>query len=337
MVWYKTCSNRIAPGGMTALEEIFKKGEWFEERQFSVLHKIVLDLLPTSQSLNQELSMSTSAIDLADTGGRTPLSWAAERGDTLAVKTLLRYGASLSSNSLTGMTPLHYAAKAPSSACLNVLLDNGASATAKNRWNQSPLNIACYFQDDSSFIGPLLDHGADINEKDYYDSTPLICATFMNNITTARFLISRGADINCEDRSGRLVNESIRENSHGCISLALDSGADLSIVNQKGETPLHVIARCADLETVLIFEASDLEDLDLDARNNADMTARDIFAQRENVGTDLEKAFQRLIARLEAKSAFVGFFDAVEKLPISEKEVVNVLVNNSGMAKEALV
>ena len=301
---------------------MFKKDKWFEERQFSVLHKIVLDLLPTSKSLNEELSVSTSTIDLADTEGRSPLSWAAERGDALAVKTLLRYGASLSSKSLGGMTPLHYAAKAPSSACLNVLLDNDACATAKNKWNQSPLNIACFFQDDSSFIGPLLDHGADINEKDCHKATPLTSAAFMNNVNTARFLISRGADINCPARSGiTVMNESIENNSHECISLFLDSGADLSIADQAGETPLHVIARCADLETLRIFQAADLEDVDPDARSNADRTARDLFAQRVEVDADLEKAFQRLLARMGSESAFVKFFDAVEKLPISEKMV----------------
>ena len=316
------CSNRIAPGEVAALEEMFKKDKWFEERQFSVLHKIVLDLLPTSRTLNQELSLSTSTVDLADTEGRTPLSWAAERGDVLAVTTLLQYGASHSSKSLSGMTPLHYAAKAPSSACLYVLLDNRACATAKNKWNQSPLNIACFFQDDSSFIEPLLDHGADVNERDHSDYTPLTCATFNNNVNTARLLISRGADINYPARPGLTVmNDSIRNNSHECISLVLHSGADLSLADQAGETPLHVIARCADLETLRIFQAVDLEDVNPDARNNADETARDIFAQRIEVDADVGKAFQRLLARMGSESAFEGFFDAVEKLPISEKIV----------------
>ena len=301
---------------------MFKKDDWFEERQFSVLHKIVLNLLPMSRSLDQELSASTSTIDLGDSEGRTPLSWAAERGNASAVKTLLRNGASLSSKSLTGMTPLHYAAKAPSSTCLSILLDNGACVSAKNRWNQSPLNIACYFQNDSSFVAALLDHGANVNEKDYYKSTALTNATFMNNVSTAKFLISRGADINYQDRSGVTpINDSIENNSHECTSLALDSGTDLSIADQAGETPLHVIARCADLETLRIFHAADLEDVDPEARSNADMTARDLFAQRSNVPAEVEKAFQRLMARLESRSSFVRFFDAVEELPKSQKAV----------------
>lgn len=312
---------------MNALEEMFKKDQWFEGRQFSVVHKIVLDLLPTSRSLEQELSASTSNIDLADSERRTPLSWAAERGNALAVKTLLRYGASLSSKTITSMTPLHYAAKAPDSACLRILLDNGASVTAKNKWNQSPLNIASFFQDDSSFIAPLLDHGADINEKDCYSSTALSCATFMNNINTARYLISRGADINSQDSLGiTVLNESIENNCHDCISLMLDSGADLSIADRSGETALHLIARRADLQTLRIFQGADLEGIVPDARTNAGLTARDVFAQRVDVSADVEKAFQNLMGILDPKSTCVAFFDAVEKLPTVEVTVTEVMV-----------
>ena len=114
--WHEICSNKIEPSEVAALEGMFKKDDWFEERQFSILHKIVLDLLPKSRSLEQELSDSTSTVDLADSEGRTPLSWAAERGNALAVETLLRYGVNPLSRSITGMTPLHYAAKAPDSA-----------------------------------------------------------------------------------------------------------------------------------------------------------------------------------------------------------------------------
>ena len=317
----------MSAGEVAALEELFKKDEWFEERQFSILHKIVLDLLPTSRSLEQELSASTSTVDLADSEGRTPLSWAAERGSSLAVKTLLRYGASFLSKSITGMTPLHYAAKAPDSACLNILLKHGASASAKNKWNQSPLNIACYFQDDSLFIAPFLDHGADINERDCYSSTALSCAAFVNNINTARYLISRGADINSQDRLGiNTLNESIENNSHECISLMLDSGADLSIADQAGETALHLIARCADLQTLRIFQGADLEDMDPDVRNNAGLTARELFAQRVDVSTDVAKAFQHLMGILDPESTCLRFFDAAEKLPIPEKVLAVVEV-----------
>lgn len=307
---------------------MFKKDDWFEERQFSILHRIVLDLLPKSRSLEQELSASTSTIDLADSEGRTPLSWAAEHGNALAVETLLRYGANLSSRSVTGMTPLHYAAKAPDSACLDILLDHGASVGAKNKWNQSPLNIASFFQDDSSFIAPLLDHGADINEKDCYSSTALTCSTFTNNLNTAAYLISRGANINNPDHMGiSVLNESIENNSHECISLLLNnSDTDLSIADQAGETALHILARCADLQTLHIFQGVDhSEDLDPDARNDAGLTAAELFAQRVDVvGADIEMAFRQLMGMMHPKEGSgLRFFDAVEKMPLPVGKAVD--------------
>ena len=334
IAWNKICSNKIEPTEAIALEEIFKKDDWLEERNFSILHKIVLDLLPKFRSLEQELSASTSTIDLADSDGRTPLSWAAERGNASAVETLLRYGANLSSRSVTSMTPLHYAAKAPDSACLKILINNGASAAAKNKWNQSPLNIASFFQDDSSFIDPLLDHGADINEQDCYKATALICSTFMNNLDTAAYLISRGADINSQDRMGlNASNESIGNNSHECTSLLLESGVDLSIADQAGDTALHFVARYADLQTLRIFLGAELEGLDPDARNDAGLTARELFAQRADVSADVEKAFLHLMGLLDAKGTCSRFFDAAEKLPLPEKATDTVHVTVEVMAQ----
>ena len=67
---------------------MFDKDDWFEARQFTTLHKIVLNQAPTPRDLAQELSNSTQMIDIADSEGRTPLSWAAEAGNAQAVETL---------------------------------------------------------------------------------------------------------------------------------------------------------------------------------------------------------------------------------------------------------
>ena len=199
---------------------MFKKDEWFEERQFTILHKIVLDLLPICRTLEQELSTSTSNIEISDSEGRTPLYWAAECGNVSAVATLLHYGALVSSGSIMGMTPLHYAIRAPNLRCNSLLLENGASVTVKNKWDQSPLNFASYSQNDASYITPLLDFGADINERDIDISMTHICTLFMNNLHTARCPISRGANITNPDESGLTsLNDSIGNNFHERISL----------------------------------------------------------------------------------------------------------------------
>lgn len=63
-----------------------------DKRKFTSVHKIVLQIL--HMDFEKELIRNSSAIDQEDADGRTPLSWAAARGDSKSVETLLRHGAS---------------------------------------------------------------------------------------------------------------------------------------------------------------------------------------------------------------------------------------------------
>src|SRR3954469_24486210 len=74
------------------LLELFPQEEGgLDERQFSRIHKCVLGLI--GSSLQDELSVSTSVIDDFDNIGRTPLYWAAFRGDEKVASLLLEFGA----------------------------------------------------------------------------------------------------------------------------------------------------------------------------------------------------------------------------------------------------
>ena len=326
IAWNRICVKKVTSKKARELEELFKKDEWFEERQFSILHKIVLDVLITSRSLDQELSTSTSNIETPDSEGRTPLSWAAELGNVSAVKTLLQYNAALESKSYTGMTPLHYATQAPTPDCLVALLENGASAKSHNKWKQSPLNLAAYCQDDGSYITPLLDYGANINERDCYSSTALSNALFMNHSATARCLIERGANIIDQDSIGLTgFNESIENNSHECISLLLESGASLATVGIDGETALHILARRGDHRSIEIFQAAELAGLDPEATTDSGLTAWDIMGQRVGSSDEVQAAFRKVMAKLDSKSSCVTYFDALEKMPMVVGKVPDVV------------
>lgn len=119
LAWNKICLKQVTNQDAAKLESMFKKDDWFEEKQFTLLHKIVLDLLSPQRDLEEELSTSTRDIDTPDSENRTPLSWAAELGNRSAVQTLFQHGANIFSKSINGNTPLHYATKAPKSDCLN--------------------------------------------------------------------------------------------------------------------------------------------------------------------------------------------------------------------------
>lgn len=319
LAWNKICSKSIPTSYATELEEVFSKDVWFEERQFTILHKIVLDLLSTPRTLESELSATTSNIETPDSEGRTPLSWAAEQGNASAVSTLLSYGASTTSTSQTGMTPLHYAAKAPTPHALTLLLAAGASVHARNKWQQTPLNLASYFQTSASSISTLLDHGADIHDRDCYGSTALNLALFMNRVATVQCLVARGANISDPAlQSFTPVNDSIEHNSHECLSVLLESGANLAASNVDGETALHTAARRGDLRTMQILSQAVgmVEGLDAEARTREGCTAWDLMRARGDAGEEVERAFRTLMATVEPRGGCVAFFDAVEELPM---------------------
>ena len=73
------------------LHELFFDTQFLEHGNFSDLHKLILNIRPGN--LEEELRKSTAALDAVDFTGRSPLSWAAKRGEAEAVRLLLEYGA----------------------------------------------------------------------------------------------------------------------------------------------------------------------------------------------------------------------------------------------------
>jgi ankyrin repeat protein len=84
---------------------MFDDGPFLETCQFGVIHKIVLGLLPF-KGLEAELQASTPTINDVDVGGRSALSWAAERADIRAVQVLLNYGAEQATRTIAEL--IHY-------------------------------------------------------------------------------------------------------------------------------------------------------------------------------------------------------------------------------------
>lgn len=109
------------------------------------------------------------AIDRADAGGRTPLSFAAMSGRMELVRYFVDQGAIVDSPDRRGRTPLFHA----------VLGDQ--------------LEAARY----------LLDQGADVNVRDRFRDTPLMMACSKGYADMARLLLARGADASARDQEGR--------------------------------------------------------------------------------------------------------------------------------------
>ncbi|MCJ1356894.1 MAG: hypothetical protein MMC33_006890 [Icmadophila ericetorum] len=90
--WNLILSNKAENGAAQALRRLFNHVHTLEDRQFAVLHNIVIGR--DERDLGEYLAtIGTKVIDAVDCYGRTALSWAAARADFSAVEKLLVAGA----------------------------------------------------------------------------------------------------------------------------------------------------------------------------------------------------------------------------------------------------
>ncbi|XP_029453466.1 poly [ADP-ribose] polymerase tankyrase-2-like [Rhinatrema bivittatum] len=118
-------------------------------------------LLATS---NREL------VDRKDYYGKTPLYWAAYKGQKTAMELLLQHGASVNSCCKHGGSPLH-AAIGLFPDCALLLIQHGADVNLEDNWGVTPMYLAaCSGQMDC--IRLLVQAGADITYKNKKTGSP---------------------------------------------------------------------------------------------------------------------------------------------------------------------
>lgn len=287
------CSAGV--GTTNKLRELFFDTDFLENGRFSDLHKVVLHVRPGS--LREELQRSTAMLDTVDSTGRSPLSWAARRGEDEAVRLLLEHGADPNNKDNSNMTPLHYAAQAATPKCLLLLIEYGARICQSTRgW--TALHYACSFHDDLAYTKPLLDHGADVNTRTYAGKTALYFAIIQNHLRNMAFLVKNGANINVLDREGiSPLAFSIKFRRLDAMKLLLQSGAKHELRSDGDDNIIHLVAKFPDLEIIQYLSDFDIGDMDVDARNSENLTARELI-QIHNSNPEIALAFQKLLRKV---------------------------------------
>jgi ankyrin repeat protein len=270
---------------------------WFEEQQFTTLHKIIFRSI--GRDIRAELQLSTAAINQKDSKGRTPLAWASARGDEQYVRTLLEFGADPNISCAIGNSPLLRSVQARSSKCIRLLLDHGADIRSKNNLGFTALHYAAYYKDDEAYLTPLLDFGLPIDEKDDYGWTALAATAEYDHVRSATVLLHRGADIETRDKNGWTpLLRAVNSNSHGVLELLLGRGADHHAVSFRNETILYFAASRGDYKTLDILTRAALEDLDPNTKDSKGQRATDIIKLRSPQPSQLVAAFDSLIESL---------------------------------------
>ena len=269
-----------------------------------------------------------SDVDEIDATGRAILSWACQRGDSLAVARLLKYGADPNLSDSRGRTPLHWATQSSSIESMSLLLAHRADTELQDRDGRTPLAL-CSIICKVGFVKLLLDAKANIETQDLCLRRPLHHAAVLNRPQIAELLIERGAEIDAESEDGFSAFEyAISRQSRTTIKISLCPTDDV-VRAALGKDILLLAALYGDEKALKFLSSMILVDVDLGAKDDQGWTALEIAKwRRDHTSTCWTDSIQRpsrdLITWFETFKALWEGIDTRQKRILSNCSRHNV-------------
>lgn len=297
--------------------------DWADEQGFTTLHIIVTGL--SGKDLEEELREHPEDIDKVDGLGRSPISWAAARGNEKHVTMLLASGANPNILDVQLSGPVTYSADRSHAICTRLLLDAHAMTDPMlpdGMMIGSPLNCAARNAHDPAVIELLLQYGANPDATGVDRRTPLIHAARKNKASFAIVLLEYGANINAVASDGQTpLTTAIIHNSHDVLSLLLGRWHEYSSCPRlSGPHVIRVMAQYADARTIDIMSQTDHFRLRYDkdystgdfeaiirARYDADEKLQAAFAEFMNTIRQEHIAEAQQHVRMQSEK--MGYFD----------------------------
>ncbi|CAG7930457.1 unnamed protein product [Penicillium olsonii] len=191
--------------------------------------------------------------DMVDSEHRTPLSYAAEAGFDMITKLLLNdVRVSPNQSDKEGHSPLWWAARDGHRNVVEQLLDtNGTDITAsEDTFRRTLLHLAASGGYEST-VELLLDRGAALDPTNRARATPLHEAAAGGHVSTVKLLLDRGAAVNSANgHGGTPLHQAAAGGSESTVKLILDKGGSLDTPDMVGYTPLHEAASGGHASTV---------------------------------------------------------------------------------------
>jgi len=206
---------------------------------------------------------------------RTPLHGAARSGSVEAIELLLEEGADPIQADSEGKAPIHEAARSGSVEATRRLVEAGADPT-RNTWTKgdesgetrlTPAYSAVQYvpprdsdPDDSvETLRFVVERGANVNCTDPHGQSPIY---FCKNWKVARLMIDAGIDIGHRDQNGWTpLHKAARKRDSAVTSLLLQAGADPNVTNDAGDTPVDLAEKgtYGEQETVIKMIRAQME------------------------------------------------------------------------------
>ena len=226
-----------------------------------------------------------------DTGERSPLYYAKQRGDADVLAVLLDTGAECfeswnsreffsaataadveqcvalgfdpNARDSADWTPLHVAVEHGAIEAARALIDAGADPNARTENGSTPLHDAA-LRSSAETVRVLLEASADANARANNDATPLHYAVKRDTAEIVRALLNVGADVNASANNGAApLHDAALSGSAETVRVLLEAGADVNVRVNNGATPLHNAATrdTAEMVRALLDAGADLNPL----------------------------------------------------------------------------
>jgi ankyrin repeat protein len=186
-----------------------------------------------------------------------PIHTAAFSGHPEVIETLVKLGASIHERQITNETALHIACQHGKPSVARKLLELGADPTLGDRDDMTPLHFAA--QDGHVEIIPDL-----LTAQNGSLPAFLAMRCEPNGDTALHRAAICAFDVDVDYSPYVPVPAAIRDKTYlGCFKLLYKAGADVSAVNNTGETPLHLASTAGNLLIVnfILYRLSESERL----------------------------------------------------------------------------
>lgn len=215
--------------------------------------------------------------DVYDKGelGATPLLIACKGSFGCIAIALLAHGANASAVDDLSNTPLHYASAGGDVVMVRALIASGGLLDGRDLSGTTPLNDAIW-RGHSAAALVLLAAGADVDSTVEDGCFPLVVASGNNQLGVVRALLAKGAAVDrilftrsydadgdpteqLSINEGTSLHASSKMGHVDVVSALLSFGANVQVVDGKGDSSLHLAARAGHLAVLraLLFRGAD--------------------------------------------------------------------------------